>query len=457
MGAALARNVASRGIPLAVHNRTEAKTEAFLSDHGDEGTFVAAGTVEDLVAALTPPRAILLMVVAGRPVDDVLASLCPLLEPGDVVLDGGNSDFEDTERRLAELEGRGLGYLGVGISGGEEGARRGPSIMPGGSRDAYARVEPVLTAVAARVDGAPCCAYMGDRGAGHYVKMVHNGIEYAVMQLVAEGYDLLRHHGLDNDEVADVLDGWGAGRLGSFLVEITSTVLRRHDDGGGGHLVDRVLDRAAQKGTGRKTVQSALELGVPVPTIAEAVSARSLSALKEERVAAATVLAGPPEPSNAGDRLVDDLEAALYAGLVVAYGQGFHLLAAAEAAYGWGLRPPEIASVWRGGCIIRARLLDHILVAARQEPPLAHLVLAPALAGALAQAQEAWRRTVAGAVAAGVPTPALSSALAYYDGYRQERSPAALIQAQRDLFGAHTYERRDRPGTFHSDWTQEHP
>ena len=460
MGQNLARNVASRGFAVAVHNRTDAKVDEFLADYGAEGRFVGAHRPADFVAALGRPRTIVMMVKAGPPVDAVIAELRAHLDPGDLLVDGGNSFFADTERRRHELAGDGVLYLGCGVSGGEEGALKGPSLMPGGSREAYAVVEPVLTAIAARVDGTPCCTYVGDGGAGHYVKMVHNGIEYADMQLIAEAYELLRSGlGMGNEELASVFSEWNSGDLDSFLIQITADVLARRDDDGDGFLVDKVLDSAGQKGTGRETVHSALELGVPVTGIAEAVFARFLSAQREERLAAAEVLAGPAADATfEGDRraFVDDVRDALYASKVVAYAQGFAQLRAAGAEFAWDLRPGALATIWRGGCIIRARFLDRIKDAYDAEPELTNLLVAPYFAEAVAKGQAGWRRVVAEAVRLGVPTPAFSSALAYYDGYRRRRLPANLIQAQRDLFGAHTYQRIDRPGTFHSDWGTSH-
>ncbi len=452
MGQNLARNIARHGFVVAVHNRTAQRTERFVAEHGHEGSFVGARTLKELVAALAPPRVVMMMVKAGEPVDEVLAALRPHLRAGDLVIDGGNSDFRDTERRLAQLAADGVWYLGTGVSGGEEGALHGPSLMPGGRPEAYELVEPVLTAIAASVDGVPCCAYIGDGGAGHYVKMVHNGIEYADMQLIAEAYDLLRTGlGLEPPELRRVFAEWNSGDLDSFLIEITATVLARRDDLGDGWLLDKVLDAAGQKGTGRLTAHSALELGAPVTAITEAVFARFLSALVDERRAAATAL---PGPSGAGAGLrVDDVRDALYASKVVAYAQGFDQLRRASDAFGWRLRLGHLATIWRGGCIIRARFLDRIREAYDTDRPPTNLVLAPYFTEAMGRAGDGWRRVVAGAVRAGVPVPAFSSALAWYDGYRRERLPANLIQAQRDLFGAHTYQRVDRDGTFHSDWT----
>jgi 6-phosphogluconate dehydrogenase len=454
MGQNLSRNIAGHGFPIAVHNRTTAKTDSFIAEHGREGQFVAAAEAKEFVAALARPRAIMIMVKAGPPVDDVIEELLPFLEPGDLIIDGGNSDWTDTARRLAALAAREVLYLGTGVSGGEEGALHGPSLMPGGSRAAYELVEPVFTRIAAQVDGTPCCTYIGDGGAGHYVKTVHNGIEYADMQLIAESYDLLHSGlGLDNDALHDVFTEWNAGDLDSFLIQITAEVFARRDDDGDGYLVDKVLDRAGQKGTGRHTAQSALELGAPVTAITEAVFARSLSALKDERVAASKLL---PDPGDTGPSqlVVDDVRDALYASKIVAYAQGFDQLQRASDEFGWSLDLGALATIWRGGCIIRARFLDRIKEVYESGQVERNLTLAPYFTDALRRALLGWRRTVAEAIRTGVPTPAYSSALAWYDGYRRARLPANLIQAQRDLFGAHTYERVDRDGTFHSDWQQ---
>jgi 6-phosphogluconate dehydrogenase len=456
MGANLARNVAHKGFTVAVHNRTAARTAEFYQEHGQEGAITATTSTRDFVAALKRPRAILIMVKAGPPVDAVIEELRPLLDAGDLLIDGGNSFFEDTRRRTRELAEAGLLFLGTGVSGGEEGALHGPSLMPGGSPEAYARVEPIFTRIAAQVQGTPCCTYIGSDGAGHYVKMVHNGIEYADMQLIAEAYDLLHTGlGLTNDQLAETFARWNDGDLNSFLIEITAQIFHKKDDETGEYLVDLVLDEAEQKGTGKWTSQLALDLGVPVTAITEAVFARGLSALKAERVAAAKVLPGPSArltPSSGQAAFVDDVRDALYGAKVVAYAQGFQQLAAAAAEYGWELHLGEIATIWRGGCIIRAKFLDRIRDAYAAEGNLRNLLLAPYFRDAVKAAQDGWRRVVTAAVTAGIPVPAFGSALAYYDGYRRERVPANLIQAQRDLFGAHTYRRVDRPGTFHSRW-----
>ncbi len=460
MGQNLARNVAHKGFHIAVHNRTTEKTDKFIEEHGGEGALVGSKDVQSFVDALQSPRAIMIMVKAGQPVDDVIAELKPLLAKGDLLIDGGNSLFSDTERRVKELTPEGILFLGTGVSGGEEGALNGPSIMPGGSEEAYKIVEPIFTKIAAQVDGTPCCTYIGDGGAGHYVKMVHNGIEYADMQLIAEAYDLLKNGlGLTNDELHDVFTQWNEGDLDSFLIEITAQIFARKDDqeDSDGYLVDHVLDKAAQKGTGKWTVQSALDLGTPVTAITEAVFARSLSAIKDQRVAASKILPGPTSVRHGGDRqaFINDIRDALYASKVVAYAQGFEQMLAAAKEHDWTLHPGEIATIWRGGCIIRARFLDRIKDAYDQQPDLANLLLAPYFTEAVKSGQDGWRRVVGEAARLGIPIPAFSSALAYYDGYRREHLPANLIQAQRDLFGAHTYERTDRPGAFHSQWVED--
>ena len=458
MGQNLARNVAHKGFPIAVHNRTTEKTDKFMEEHGGEGALTGSKSVEDFVNALQSPRAIMIMVKAGQPVDDVIQELKPLLAKGDLLIDGGNSLFTDTERRVKELNADGFLFLGTGVSGGEEGALNGPSIMPGGSEDAYKIVEPIFTKIAAQVDGIPCCTFIGDGGAGHFVKMVHNGIEYADMQLIAESYDLLKNGaGLTNAELHDVFTQWNEGDLDSFLIEITAQIFEKKDDlDTDSDLVDMVLDKAAQKGTGKWTAQNALDMGIPVTAITEAVYARSLSAFKDQRVAAAKILPGPSGKMD-GDKqaFINDIRDALYASKVVAYAQGFEQMLAAAKEYGWTLHPGEIATIWRGGCIIRAKFLDRIKEAYDSQPDLANLMLAPYFTDAIKNAQDGWRRTVGQAAALGIPIPAFSSALAYYDGYRRERLPANLIQAQRDLFGAHTYERIDKEGAFHSQWAGE--
>jgi 6-phosphogluconate dehydrogenase len=413
--------------------------------------------VAGFVAALRRPRTVIVMVQAGPAVDSVLGELADQMEPGDIIVDGGNSLFKDTRRRAEELARNGIRFLGTGVSGGEEGALWGPSIMPGGDRSAYADVQDIFDGIAASVNGVPCSTYVGADGAGHYVKMVHNGIEYADIQLITEAYDLLRHvAGLDVPTIAEVFTQWNTGDLESFLIEITGTVLAKTDARTGGPLVDVILDQAEQKGTGRWTVQDALELGVPLTGITEAVLARTLSSQREERVRAAKTLQGPmPGAGARDDRLVDDIRQALYASKVVAYAQGFAQMRAASRAYDWHLDLGAMATIWRGGCIIRARFLDRIREAYATDPDLENLLLVPYFTDAVASAQDAWRRVVANATANGVAIPAFASSLSYYDGYRRERGPASLIQGLRDLFGAHTYQRVDAEGTYHTLWAQD--
>jgi 6-phosphogluconate dehydrogenase len=468
MGANLARNIARRGVPVAVHNRTAARTREFVEAYGDEGTFTAAETLAEFVAALERPRRIVVMVKAGAPVDGVIAELVPLLDEDDIVIDAGNSHFADTKRRTEECAARGLRFLGIGVSGGEEGALLGPSIMPGGDAGAYAEVSDVLTAIAAQVDGTPCCTHVGPDGAGHYVKMVHNGIEYADIQLIAEAYDLLTHvAGLGAPAIGEIFAEWNSGDLESFLIEITAIVLRKTDDATGRPLVDVIVDQAEQKGTGRWTAIDALDLGVPLTGITEAVFARTLSALRDERRAAAGTLAGPvpgagedrtdsaDARSAAASRVVEDIRQALYASKVVAYAQGFAQMRAASQREGWDLDLGAMATIWRGGCIIRAQFLNRIRDAYAEHPDLDNLLMVPYFADAVAAAQDAWRRVVVTATEQGVAIPAFSSSLSYYDGYRRERGPANLIQGLRDHFGAHTYRRIDAEGAFHTRWAQD--
>jgi 6-phosphogluconate dehydrogenase len=452
MGRNLARNLARHGFTVAVHNRTGARTEQLVREHGDEGAFRPAATIEEFVGSLERPRRAIIMVKAGEPTDAVIEELTSHMEAGDVIVDGGNAHFQDTRRREAALRERGLHYVGAGISGGEEGALNGPSIMPGGEAEAYKAVGPQLEAIAAKVDGAPCCVHVGPDGAGHFVKMVHNGIEYADMQLIGESYDLLRQAlGLTPAQLAEIFREWNSGDLESYLIEITAEVLGHTDAATGRPFVDVVVDQAEQKGTGRWTVQSALDLGVPVTGIAEAVFARSLSGHPEQREAA-RALPGPHGSSSLED-LAEDVRRALYASKIVAYAQGFDQIAAANGQYGWDIDLGAMAEIWRGGCIIRARFLDRIKEAYEADPALPTLLADPTFTEALADAQDSWRRVVATAAAIGVPTPGFSSALAYYDALRRERLPAALVQGLRDFFGAHTYQRADREGTFHTDWS----
>ncbi len=454
MGQNLALNMANHGFTVAVYNRTTAKTDEYIAANPD-ALLVPARTLEELVGLLPRPRKIMLMVKAGAGTDAVIQELQPLLEAGDTIIDGGNAFFLDTERRAKAAEAIGLQYLGAGVSGGEEGALKGPSIMPGGTREAYEGVAPIFEAIAGRApDGTPVVAYMGSGGAGHYVKMVHNGIEYGDMQLIAEAYDILqRVGGFQAHELATIFDDWNHGELQSYLIEITADIFRRKDPETGSPLVEVITDSAQQKGTGRWVSQNALELGAPTPTIDAAVVARSLSARKDERVRAAAILGGGPRlAAVAPDQLVPNVRAALYAAKVCSYAQGMALLAAASAEYGYQLDLGTVASVWRAGCIIRARFLDDITAAFRRDPQLPNLLVDDFFRNGMTEREGGWRAVVQGAVAAGVPTPAFSASLAYYDGYRSARLPANLIQAQRDYFGAHTYERLDRPGTFHTEW-----
>ena len=455
MGANLARNVAHHDIPVAVHNRTTSRMQRFIEEHGSEGPITGHQSTEDWVRSLARPRVLMSMVQAGPATDAVVDEIAQYVDAGDIIIDGGNANYRDTQRRHARLAEHGIHFLGVGVSGGEEGALQGPSIMPGGDREPYDRsVKPVFEAIAARVDDVPCCTYVGADGAGHYVKMVHNGIEYADMQLIAETYDLLRNAaGLAVPQIAEQFDAWNGGELESFLIEITARVLAKTDPATGQPLVDVILDAAEQKGTGRWTAQDALELGVPLTGITEAVFARTLSALKQQRVHAAEVLAGPA--GGRDESLVADLQHALYASKIVSYAQGFAQMAAAADSEGWNIDLGSMATIWRGGCIIRARFLDRIREAYGRDGGLDNLMLADFFSEALREAQDPWRRVVARAAELGIPTPAFSSSLAYYDGYRRARGPASLIQGLRDLFGAHTYKRVDREGTFHIMWSED--
>ncbi len=463
MGRNLARNLARHGHVVAVHNRTTARTRSLISEHGDEGTFVPSESMADFVASLRRPRAIIIMVKAGQPTDAVIGELVPLLEAGDIVIDCGNAHFGDTRRREAALRPQGLHFVGCGVSGGEEGALNGPSIMPGGSPESYARLGPMLEKIAAQVDGTACCTHVGPDGAGHFVKMVHNGIEYADMQLIAEAYDLLRA-GLDATpkELSEIFRTWNEGDLDSYLIQITAEVLAHTDAATGRAFVDIVLDEAEQKGTGRWTVQSALDLGVPITGIAEATFARSLSGHPGQRAAARAAFGDGRSPLAVTDQdaFTEDVRRALYASKVVAYAQGFDQIGAGSAEYGWQIDRGAMATIWRGGCIIRARFLDRIRAAYGEDPDLPSLLVAPYFAAAVRDGIGSWRRVVAAAAAAGLPAPAFASSLAYYDGLRSQRLPAALIQGLRDFFGAHTYRRTDAGGAFHTDWSgdrHEHP
>ncbi len=455
MGRNLARNLARHGFTVAVHNRSAERTRSLIAEHGDEGTFVASESLADFVASLERPRAVIIMVKAGGPTDAVIDDLVPLLEPGDIIVDCGNAHYADTRRREEALRGHGLHFVGTGVSGGEEGALLGPSIMPGGSKESYAKLGPMFESIAAQVDGVPCCIHVGPDGAGHFVKMVHNGIEYADMQLIAEAYDLLRDRGATPAEIAGIFREWNTGELESFLIEITADVLAHTDAATGQAFVDVVEDQAEQKGTGRWTVQSALDLGIPITGIAEATFARSLSGHADQRAAAAAAFPDAGTGTGAAgdqDAFVEDVRKALLASKIVAYAQGFDHIQAGSREYSWDIDRGATAMIWRGGCIIRARFLDRIHEAYEQQPDLPTLLVAPYFAQAIADGVPSWRRIVAHAAAAGVPTPAFSSSLAYFDGLRRDRLPAALIQGLRDNFGAHTYRRVDRDGSFHTLW-----
>ncbi len=454
MGENLALNFESCGYSMAVFNRTTSKVTDFMQAKAKGKKFVGAMSLAEFVDALERPRRIVLMVKAGQPVDDNIQQLIPLLDKGDLIIDGGNSNFEDTIRRNRELSAKGLLFIGTGVSGGEEGALKGPSIMPGGQLEAYKLVEPMLTAISAKVDGEPCCTYIGPDGAGHYVKMVHNGIEYGDMQLICEAYHLMSSVlGMDAAAMQKVFSEWYAGDLNSYLIEITRDILGKVDPETGKPLVDLILDEAGQKGTGKWTCISALQLGVSTPSIAEAVYARCISAVKSERVAASKQLAGPTAKfSGDAKQFVNAIRDALYASKICSYAQGFQLMRAAAAEYKWDLHYGEIAMIWRGGCIIRAHFLNRIKEAYDREPKLANLLLDPYFKEIIQRSQANWRTVVATAAQLGIPTPAFSSALAYYDSYRSERLPANLLQAQRDYFGAHTYKRTDKEGTFHTEW-----
>jgi len=457
MGQNLALNFERNGYRVAVYNRTAERTRQFLAEHGQQKQLVGCETVAELVASLKRPRRVLMMVKAGNPVDQVITELLPLLEPGDILIDGGNSFFKDTERRSQEVEAKGLLYLGMGISGGEEGALKGPSLMPSGHRQAYLALEEMLQAIAAKVDGEPCVTYLGRGGGGHYVKMVHNGIEYADMQLIAETYDLLqRGFGLKAEQISQTFAAWNQGALNSYLIEITAQIFKVIDPQSAEPLVEKILDVAEQKGTGKWTAEEALDLGVPIPTLQAAVEARALSTQRTLRLEVARQLGGTMPPGSASPSpALTDLEQALYAAKICSYAQGMALLRQASETYGYGFDLSEVARIWRGGCIIRARLLEDIRRAYRADPALPNLILAPFFRQALVNAQTAWRETLQFGVSRGIPLPAMSAALAYFDSLRSARLPANLIQAQRDYFGAHTYQRIDQEGVFHTEWQAE--
>ena len=459
MGRNLARNFARNGYTVAIHNRSAEKMHSLIADHGDEGDFIGCESLEDFVAALETPRKIVIMVQAGGPTDAVIDALVPLLDEGDIVVDAGNAHYPDTRRRESALAAKGLLFVGSGVSGGEEGALLGPSIMPGGPAASYVTLGPILEKISAKVDGVPCCTHVGPDGAGHFVKMVHNGIEYADMQLIGEAYDLLRAGlGLTPAEISGIFAEWNKGDLESFLIEITAEVLAQVDAKTGKALVDVIVDQASQKGTGRWTVQNALDLGVPVTGIAEATFARAISSQVAQREAARGVLAGETQEWNIVDRdaFIEDVRLALYASKVVAYAQGFDQIQAASTEYDWNIDRGAMARIWRGGCIIRARFLNRITEAYERDAELASLLVDPYFAEEVAKGVGAWRRVVSQAALSGVPVPAFGSSLSYYDSLRAERLPAAVIQGQRDFFGAHTYKRIDAPGAFHTLWSGDH-
>lgn len=460
MGENLVLNMESKGFRVSVFNRTVEKVDKFINGRGAGKNFYGAHSLEDLVQSLASPRKVFLMVKAGQAVDDFIEKLIPLLDPGDIIIDGGNTHFPDTARRTAYVESKGLLYIGTGVSGGEEGALKGPSMMPGGSPAAWPYVKPIFQSICAKVaDGSPCCDWVGEGGAGHFVKMVHNGIEYGDIQLICECYQIMKDYlGMSNEEMHEVFAEWNKGDLDSYLIEITRDILAKKDDDGK-YVLDYILDTAGQKGTGKWTAIAALDQGVPLTLIGESVFARCLSAQKEERVAASKVLAGPAGGRFTGDRaaFLEDLHKALFAAKVVSYAQGYALMRSAAKEYGWNLNYGGIALMWRGGCIIRSVFLGKIKEAFDKNPALANLLMDDYFCGKLAEAQQGWRNVIAAAVVNGIPVPCLSAGLEYYDGYRTSRLPANLLQAQRDYFGAHTYERTDKPRGefFHTNWTGE--
>ena len=459
MGENLALNVESRGFPIAVYNRTSSKTETFMKERAEGKDVKAAYSLEEFVKSLDRPRQILVMVKAGGPVDKVIEQLKPLLDQGDMIIDGGNSLYEDTERRTKDLESTGLGFVGMGVSGGEEGALNGPSLMPGGTEAAYKELEPILTKIAAQVDDGPCVTFVGPRGAGHYVKMVHNGIEYGDMQLIAEAYDLLKNGaGLTNQKLHEVFLEWNKTQeLNSFLIEITADIFTQKDSETSSDLLDLILDSAGQKGTGRWTVVEALQLGIPTPTIYAAVNARVMSSYKDERVAASSELSGPSKGFEGDvESFISKVRDALYCSKMCSYAQGMALLARASQEFEYNLDLAETARIWKGGCIIRAGFLDKIKSAFTENPNLPNLLLAPEFKQTILDRQEAWREVLAVANTIGVAVPAFSASLDYFDSYRRDRLPQNLTQAQRDYFGAHTYERTDKPRGefFHTQWAR---
>ncbi|OBZ14576.1 phosphogluconate dehydrogenase (NADP(+)-dependent, decarboxylating) [Bacillus sp. FJAT-27264] len=454
MGKNLALNIESKGFSVSVFNRSPEKTHELLKE-AEGKNLTGAFSVEEFVASLETPRKILIMVQAGKATDATIESLLPHLDQGDIIIDGGNAYFPDTVRRSKDLEEKGFRFIGAGVSGGEEGALKGPSIMPGGQESAYKLVEPILTAISAKVDGEACSTYIGPDGAGHYVKMVHNGIEYGDMQLICEAYQLLKDVlGVDAKELHSIFKDWNSGELDSYLIEITTDIFAQYDAETGKPMVDVILDSAGQKGTGKWTSQSSLDLGVPLSMITESVFSRFLSAMKDERVEASKVLSGPETTPFQGDKaeFIENVRKALFASKIVSYAQGFAQLRVASDEYGWDLKYGELAKIWRGGCIIRSRFLQNITDAYQNNADLKNLLLDPFFKDIMSSYQDAWRKVIASAVTLGVPVPGFSSALAYYDSYRTERLPANLLQAQRDYFGAHTFKRVDKEGVFHHNW-----
>lgn len=455
MGMNLALNIESKGYSTSVYDYWTDRTDEFINKEAKDKKILGTSSIENFVDSLEVPRKILLMVKAGETTDSVIRSLVPHLQKGDIIIDGGNTLFKDTNRRAASLKELGFHFIGTGVSGGEEGARFGPSIMPGGSKEAYEQVKPIFDAISAKVDGIPCSAYMGPEGAGHYVKMVHNGIEYGDMQLISEAYFILKHAlGLKAQELHEIFSDWNKGELNSYLIEITSDIFTKVDDETGSPLVDLVLDVAGQKGTGKWTSQNALDLGVSLPIITEAVFARFISSIKEERVAASKLLKGPETKTYTGDRtdLIEAIRKALYMSKICSYAQGFAQMRAASEEYNWKIPYGDIAIIFRGGCIIRAQLLHEIKSAFDRKADLPNLLLDPYFQTVVGEYHNSLRKVLSLAIDQGIPVPAFSSALAYYDSYRSETLPANLIQAQRDYFGAHTYQRIDQEGTYHTEW-----
>jgi 6-phosphogluconate dehydrogenase len=457
MGENLVLNMESKGFTVAVFNRTTEVTEKFAAARAKGKNIQPTRSIEEFVGALKRPRKAMIMVKAGKPVDAVIDQLVPVLEKGDVIIDGGNSLFTDTQRRCKDLEGRGIHFVGCGVSGGEEGALKGPSLMPGGPRESWEMIAPIFRKIAAQVDGEPCCRYMGPDGAGHYVKMVHNGIEYGDMQLICEAYAILKDViGMQAPELADIFTDWNRGELDSYLIEITSQIFRKIDPDTGKPLVDVILDKAGQKGTGLWTLQSAIQQSVVISTINAAVEARVISSRKDERVASSKILPQPKPKKFSGERkqLIDAVRNALYASKIVSYAQGMELLGAASIQYKWDLNFGDIATIWRGGCIIRAKFLNRIVEAYQRDRTLHNLLLDSYFTDIIAKTQDNWRVAVSTAVEHGVAVPAFSASLGYFDSYRSARLPSNLLQAQRDFFGAHTYERVDKPGVFHTEWME---